>query len=59
MRRSRHSYTVVLFDARTGPLSNTGIDFRAPQAAGEFRLWAVVRDNRGGVAWQELGLHAK
>jgi hypothetical protein len=25
--------------------------WRAPRAPGEVRLWAVVRDNRGGVSW--------
>ena len=25
--------------------------WRAPREPGEVRLWAVVRDNRGGVTW--------
>jgi hypothetical protein len=49
--------TAVLFDPRRGRLSNTGDDYRARQKAGEYRLWVVVRDNRGGVTWQELPLH--
>jgi len=51
------SDTIVIFDPRNGRLSGTGNDFRAPQQAGEYRLWAVVHDNRGGVTWQELALH--
>ncbi len=49
--------TVVLADPRRGRLSDTGDDYRAPQAPGEYRLWVVLHDNRGGVAWQEIPLH--
>ncbi len=50
--------TMVLFDPRTGRISDTGDKFYAPQTAGEYRFWAVIHDNRGGVAWQEFPLHA-
>jgi len=52
------SDTVVLFDSRKGRLSGTDHGFHAPQTAGTHRLWAVVHDSRGGVAWLELPLHA-
>lgn len=51
--------TVVIFDPRKGRLSDTGDEFRAQQLAGEYRLWAVVHDNRGGVTWLELPLHVE
>ena len=51
--------TVVIFDARQGRLGHTGDDFRAPKTPGEYRLWAVVHDNRGGTAWQEVALHVR
>jgi hypothetical protein len=53
------SDTVILFDPVAGRLTGTGDDFYPPQAAGAYRLWAVVHDNRGGVTWQEFPLHAK
>jgi len=49
--------TTVIYDPRQGRLGDTGDDFRAPLAAGEYRLWAVLHDNRAGVTWQELALH--
>jgi hypothetical protein len=49
--------TMVLFDPRRGRLVKTGDDYRAPELPGEYRLWVVVHDNRGGVAWQEIALH--
>jgi len=51
--------TVVIFDPRAGRLAHTGDDFRAPQSPGEYRLWAVVHDNRGGTTWQEVALHVQ
>jgi hypothetical protein len=53
------SDTLVIFDPRRGRLAHTGDDFRAPRVAGEYRLWAVVHDNRGGVTWQEVALHVR
>lgn len=50
---------LTVFDARAGRLGHTGNDFRAPQNSGEYLLWAVLHDNRGGVAWQELALHVR
>jgi hypothetical protein len=53
----KHDVT-ILFDPRVGQVSNTGNDLFAPQVAGDYLLWAVVHDNRGGVNWVELALHA-
>jgi hypothetical protein len=40
--------TVILYDPRKGGLSGTGDDLYARQSAGDFMLWAVVHDSRGG-----------
>lgn len=48
--------TVILYDPREGRLSDTDKGFFAPRDAGQYRLWAVVHDNRGGVNWQEVPL---
>jgi hypothetical protein len=52
-------YLVILFDPRTGRLGRSADDFYAPQTAGEFLLWAVVRDDRGGATWLTVPLHAR
>lgn len=49
----------VVFDPRRGRLANTGDEFRAPRAAGEYRLWAVLRDDRGGTNSLEVPLHVQ
>jgi hypothetical protein len=49
----------VLFDPHLGRLSGTVDDFYAPLAPGEYTLWAVVRDDRGGTAWLSIPVHAK
>jgi len=49
----------VVFDPRQGRLANTGDEYRAPRAAGEYRLWAVLRDNRGGTSSLEVPLHVQ
>jgi hypothetical protein len=48
----------ILFDPRVGPPSSTSNDLFAPQAPGDYLLWVVVHDNRGGATWAELALHA-
>jgi hypothetical protein len=50
---------VILFDPRNGRLSNTGDDLYAPQSQGDYQLWAVLHDNRGGATWQTFPLHAR
>jgi hypothetical protein len=49
--------TTIIFDAREGRLSNTGNDFKSPLSPGEYQLWAVLHDNRGGATWQSFPLH--
>ncbi|UQA58537.1 hypothetical protein [Polyangium aurulentum] len=51
------SYTRLLYDPESGKVENTAADLRAPLAAGEEMLFAVVRDNRGGIDWLEIPLH--
>jgi hypothetical protein len=51
--------TVVLLDPRAGRLTNTANSLYAPQETGSFLLWAVIHDNRGGVAWQQVPLTAQ
>jgi len=50
---------IILFDSRTGRLPSTVDDLHAPQAAGDYQLWAVVRDDRGGATWLTVPLHAR
>lgn len=51
--------TVILYDPLASQLSNTADDLSAPQQAGDAQLWAVVHDNRGGVNWEQVTLHAQ
>ena len=51
--------TIVVFDPHTGRLANTADPFYSPQSSGASTLWAVAHDNRGGVSWVELGVHAR
>lgn len=38
-------------DATTGINEDFGTEFYAPKATGPIKIWAVVRDNRGGTNW--------
>jgi len=38
------------------PAVDTGNDWTAPTAPGEVFLWIVLRDSRGGVAWNSYRL---
>jgi hypothetical protein len=49
----------VLFDPRLGRLTGSINAFSAPLLPGEYTLWSVVRDNRGGAAWLSIPVHAK
>jgi hypothetical protein len=49
----------VLFDPRLGRLTGSINAFSAPLLPGEYTLWSVVRDNRGGAAWLSIPIHAK
>lgn len=41
-------------DATSGWNENQRTQFLAPSEPGPFRIWAVVRDSRGGVAWARV-----
>jgi hypothetical protein len=49
----------VIYDPALGRVSPSGDDFEAPGTAGDHTLWAVVHDNRGGVNWIEIPVHAR
>lgn len=50
--RGRFTYEVALVnDAQSGFNENTETEFIAPETPGVSHVWAVVRDNRGGVDW--------
>lgn len=49
----------VLFDPRDGRLSKTDDQLYPPQAPGDYQLWAVVHDDRGGSNWLTVPLHAR
>jgi hypothetical protein len=53
------SDAVVLYEPDTGEVAGASDRFYPPQTAGAFDLWAVVRDNRGGVSWQHLSVAAQ
>jgi hypothetical protein len=46
--------SAVLYAARSGRIENTGVSFLHPQEAGATVLYAVLRDNRGGVSWKSV-----
>jgi hypothetical protein len=47
----------LLYHASAGKLASSSVKLTAPAAAGDQELWAVVRDNRGGVSWLGVTLH--
>jgi hypothetical protein len=49
----------LLYDATAGKLADSSVKLTAPATAGENSLWAVARDNRGGVSWLEVPLHVE
>jgi hypothetical protein len=50
------SDTRLLNDAQRGWNQDYGAKFRAPKTPGTVTLWAVVHDNRGGVAWTSINV---
>src|SRR5690606_37704277 len=46
-------------DATLGWQDDYGSAILAPKAAGPLRIWAAVRDNRGGVSWIRLPAYVK
>jgi hypothetical protein len=49
----------LLNDATTGWNDKFATEFYAPKDPGPFRVWALVHDNRGGVAWSGITLQAE
>jgi hypothetical protein len=48
---------ILLYDPATGAVPSSADPLAAPTAAAEGVLFAVVHDNRGGVAWAEVPVH--
>jgi hypothetical protein len=48
----------ILYDSRLGKVPSA-TTFEAPSAPGDATLWVVAHDNRGGVSWAELAIHAR
>ncbi len=46
-------------DANTGFNEDYGTSFRAPSEPGPMRIWAAVRDNRGGIAWVRVPAYVR
>jgi hypothetical protein len=51
--------SALLYDASAGKLPSSAGQVTAPTVAGDQSLWAVVRDNRGGVSWLGVTMHVK
>ncbi len=49
----------LLFDSKSGRISESDVEFRAPYDPTEGTLWAVVHDNRAGAAFVVLPIHVK
>jgi hypothetical protein len=48
----------ILYDAHVGRIFGS-VELEAPGVAGEAMLWAVAHDNRGGVTWTSVPIHAR
>lgn len=49
----------LLFDTRSGRVSESEVVFRAPADPMDGTMWMVVHDNRGGASWVVLPIHAR
>ncbi len=49
----------LLFDSTKGRISESDVEYRAPNEAGEGTFWAVVHDNRAGASFVTMPLHIK
>jgi len=47
---------IVLYDPVVGPV-RTKNQYTPPQKPGDYQMWIVVHDNRGGAAWVQVPLH--
>jgi hypothetical protein len=48
----------IVYDAKLGKAPSAD-DLEAPGQPGDQTLWAVVHDNRGGVNWIQMPMHAR
>jgi hypothetical protein len=58
-RGSISAPVTLVNDADLGFQKKYSTDFYAPKETGPMRLWAAVRDNRGGVAWVRIPAYVK
>ena len=49
----------LLYDTKTGPVSESEIPFTPSDTPEEGLVFAVVHDNRDGVAWVQIPLHIR
>ncbi len=49
----------LLFDSKSGRVSESDVEYRAPYEPSDGTLWAVVHDNRAGAAFVVLPVHVK
>jgi hypothetical protein len=49
----------LLYDSTAGRLSSTETKYTPPDDPGDAKVYAVVHDNRDGVTWIELDVHAQ
>jgi hypothetical protein len=49
----------LLYDTRTGRVSESDVEYRAAQTLGDGTLWAVVHDNRAGAAFVTVPIHVQ
>jgi len=49
----------IIYDATTGGTPASANALAAASEPGEYTLWAVVRDDRGGVDWIDVALHVR
>lgn len=50
---------IILYDGVAGKTPDTRNTFYTPNTTGDFGLWTVVRDSRGGVVWRAVPVHVR
>jgi hypothetical protein len=49
----------LLYDTRSGRVTESDVEYRAAQKLGDGTLWAVVHDNRAGAAFVTVPIHVQ
>jgi len=49
----------LLYDTRSGRVTESDVEYRAPQRLGDGTLWAVVHDNRAGAAFLTVPIRVR